>query len=358
MMIVGRGRGPWCEAPGKRVLGIVFIGLLLATSAVRSPRPSRAAPSQSELRAAETRLMELEKEFELVVERYNLVHERLTAIQIAIGKTEREVKRLTRRMAGEQKLAVAIAQQMYKSGGSTTAVEAVLSAGSIADINTRLRDLNASEEVQAQVFERLAVDRKELDAKLTSLEEGRAKAARAESELVSLREDIESKLEDQKDEIADLNAKIEAARRRAEARAEAAAAAAAVTAPAVPAPTITAKASNPNAQAAVDAALSQVGKPYQWGAAGPDSYDCSGLTMWAWAHAGVSLPHNSGAQYSSTARVAQGDWEPGDLLFFGSPIHHVGMYIGGGEMVEAPYTGGFVQVSSAMRSDYAGAGRP
>ncbi|MGH2748987.1 MAG: C40 family peptidase, partial [Actinomycetota bacterium] len=119
-----------------------------------------------------------------------------------------------------------------------------------------------------------------------------------------------------------------------------------------------APAPNPRAQAAVDAALSQVGKPYQWGAAGPDSYDCSGLTMWAWAHAGVSLPHNSGMQYAATPRVAQSDWAPGDLLFFGSPIHHVGMYIGNGQMVEAPYSGEQVRVNSAYRSDYVEAGRP
>jgi cell wall-associated NlpC family hydrolase len=75
----------------------------------------------------------------------------------------------------------------------------------------------------------------------------------------------------------------------------------------------------------VQAALSQVGKPYQWGGVGPNAYDCSGLTMWAWAHAGVSLPHSSQMQYEATARESQSDWQPGDLLFFGSPIHHVAM---------------------------------
>jgi cell wall-associated NlpC family hydrolase len=80
--------------------------------------------------------------------------------------------------------------------------------------------------------------------------------------------------------------------------------------------------------------------------------------MWAWARAGVGLPHNSGAQYGATVRVGSGDWEPGDLLFFGNPIHHVGMYIGNGQMVEAPYSGNSVRVNSASRSDYVGAGRP
>ena len=80
--------------------------------------------------------------------------------------------------------------------------------------------------------------------------------------------------------------------------------------------------------------------------------------MYAWAQAGVSLPHSSAGQYSVTQRVSSGAWQPGDLLFYGSPIHHVAMYIGGGQIVEAPYTGTTVRVASAMRSDYVGAGRP
>lgn len=78
--------------------------------------------------------------------------------------------------------------------------------------------------------------------------------------------------------------------------------------------------------------------------------------MAAWA--GVSLPHNSGMQYSATRRVSRDQLQPGDLLFFGSPIHHVGMYIGNGQMVDAPRTGLNVRVVSTDRSNYVGAGRP
>ncbi len=107
----------------------------------------------------------------------------------------------------------------------------------------------------------------------------------------------------------------------------------------------------------VKAAYSQLGKPYKWGADGPDSYDCSGLTMWAWAKAGVSLPHSSRAQINSGRRVARSEARPGDLMFFGSPIHHVGIYIGGGSMIAAPQTGSFVSVRNANRGDYVGAVR-
>jgi cell wall-associated NlpC family hydrolase len=155
-----------------------------------------------------------------------------------------------------------------------------------------------------------------------------------------------------------LRTEIQAAARQA----PAAAATAATQSIAAPAPpnynANPAAASNPRAQTAVNAALSQVGKPYQWGGAGPNSYDCSGLTMWSWAHAGVSLPHSSSAQYSATARVSLGSLEPGDLVFYYSPISHVAMFIGNGQMVEAPYSGANVRVVPLRTADFAGAGRP
>jgi cell wall-associated NlpC family hydrolase len=112
------------------------------------------------------------------------------------------------------------------------------------------------------------------------------------------------------------------------------------------------------AGAAVQAALSQQGKPYVWGAAGPDAYDCSGLTMWAWGQAGVSLPHQSEQQQNLGTPVDQSQLQPGDLVFFGSPAYHVGMYIGNGMMVHAPTSGDVVKVTSlSYMSDYSGARR-
>ena len=110
--------------------------------------------------------------------------------------------------------------------------------------------------------------------------------------------------------------------------------------------------------AAVAEAQRQIGKPYQWGAAGPDSFDCSGLTMWAWGHAGVSLPHYTKAQYDATTHISISDLQPGDLVFFGSDFHHMGLYVGGGQMIEAPHTGANVRYASIYRSDLIAASRP
>jgi peptidoglycan DL-endopeptidase CwlO len=114
---------------------------------------------------------------------------------------------------------------------------------------------------------------------------------------------------------------------------------------------------SPGAQRAVSVAMSQIGKPYIWAAEGPSGYDCSGLMLYAWRAAGRSLPHSSRIQFSSTVRVPLDQRRPGDLLFYGRPIHHVGMYIGNDQMVEAPHRGARVRVKSIFRRDMVGVGR-
>jgi cell wall-associated NlpC family hydrolase len=109
---------------------------------------------------------------------------------------------------------------------------------------------------------------------------------------------------------------------------------------------------------AVAYAKAQVGKSYVYGAAGPDAFDCSGLTMAAWSQAGVSLPHSSSAQYSSGPHISESELQPGDLVFYYSPISHVGMYIGNGQIVNALNPGAGVQISGLHDMPYVGAVRP
>ena len=114
----------------------------------------------------------------------------------------------------------------------------------------------------------------------------------------------------------------------------------------------------PGAATAVNVAKAQLGKPYQWAAAGPDSFDCSGLVMYAWHAGGVSFAHSAAMQYDETARIALSQLQPGDLVFFYTPIEHVGIYVGGGQMIDAPYTGAFVRYDSIYNPALVGAGRP
>jgi cell wall-associated NlpC family hydrolase len=128
--------------------------------------------------------------------------------------------------------------------------------------------------------------------------------------------------------------------------------------PPVAAPAAPVVAPNAVAQRAVDTALAQQGKPYAWGGSGPNSFDCSGLTSFAYKAAGIKLPRTSKAQAAVGTPVARNALKPGDLVFFYSPVSHVGIYIGGGKMVHAPTSGSVVKtVSVDAMGHFAGARR-
>jgi cell wall-associated NlpC family hydrolase len=161
-----------------------------------------------------------------------------------------------------------------------------------------------------------------------------------------------------------LRAEQAAAARAAQLAAEAAATRAAqqtfATTPAVTAPPT----GSGGAPVAVQWAYAEIGKPYVWGAAGPDSFDCSGLTQYVWGKAGVYLPHYTVSQYDSEPRVPRADLQPGDLVFFPgsdgtwSAPGHVGIYVGGGMMIDAPYTGVDVREEAVPWDQFVGAVRP
>jgi peptidoglycan DL-endopeptidase CwlO len=109
---------------------------------------------------------------------------------------------------------------------------------------------------------------------------------------------------------------------------------------------------------AVAEAKRQLNKPYKFGAAGPDSFDCSGLTQWAWAKAGVYMDHFTGSQYRAFPRVSIDQLQPGDLVFFNADLGHMGMYIGGGQIIHAPRTGDVVRIASLSGRNVVGAVRP
>ncbi|MDP9022653.1 MAG: NlpC/P60 family protein [Actinomycetota bacterium] len=355
------------------------------------------------------RLDELARAAELAVESYNEANERLTAVRRQMAEVVAEIQHLETAMQERQDLADGFARRLYRQG-LTHQIAVVLDAGDAAEAQTRLTLLRSAAQAQLSVVDALRGDRRVRAAHLARLETVRAEAAAAERSLAGERNRVEGLLATQRGEVEQLrqavadaeDAHAEAvrveeerlarqrsereARERAERervereriahqahqRAQAAAREAArratetTRATTPPAPPTRSEPRDPpppagdRAQTAVDAALSQVGKPYRWGAEGPDAYDCSGLTKWAWAKAGVALPHSSRMQYQVTARVPRSDLRPGDLMFFGSPIHHVALYIGNGKVVEAPYSGERVRINdrTVHRSDLVGIGRP
>lgn len=104
-------------------------------------------------------------------------------------------------------------------------------------------------------------------------------------------------------------------------------------------------------------AMTKVGDRYVWGAAGPSTFDCSGLVMWAYEQLGINLPHYTGDQWNAGTHVSRGQMRPGDLVFFYPDLHHMGLYIGGGKMLHAPHTGDVVKVDDMHGRPFAGAVR-
>jgi cell wall-associated NlpC family hydrolase len=121
---------------------------------------------------------------------------------------------------------------------------------------------------------------------------------------------------------------------------------------------------NDIAAGAIAAARTRLGDPYLWGGTGPDSFDCSGLTQWAYALVGIQLPRVAADQYNAGPHVGLDALEPGDLLFWATDlndpatIHHVALYLGAGMMIAAPHTGDVVKIEPVYLSGYIGATRP
>lgn len=322
--------------------------------------------------------------------------EELLEAQLTIGELQRRIDGAnhdidgTRKQARHQRAALADrALVLYMSGGSGPLLPA-LDGESFSDAGARQVYLETAAARDSEIINDLQASNHKLGEQIDALEQAQAQAETeqrrlddARAELASANARQEQLLERTQGELAELVAAEQARQAR---EAEARARAEQEQSDAANAndsggsdgtsdsgsngggdggndPGITVVAPNPRAQIAVDAALAQLGTPYSYATPGswddpdPDSFDCSGLTGWAWYQAGVSLPHSSRAQFASLPHVAQSDLLPGDLVFYGSPIHHVGMYIGSGQYVNAPQTGEFVRIRTIYRDDWAGAAR-
>ncbi|MDP3713663.1 MAG: NlpC/P60 family protein [Mycobacteriales bacterium] len=318
----------------------VATGVAVAPSgAVAEPRPSLAE--------VERRVDALNTEVERLAEDYNEARLVLQTAARAGAAAKARVAREQAKLEQARATLSAVLAGAYRSGGTDAAVSLIGTTDPQVFLD-RASSLEVLARSQADQLADVAVVRKRL-ADLQAAADRQEQAQRdIQSRIDARKSDIEKKLREQQGLLSGLRA--DERRRYAAARASRERAAA-------PRATYNGPASG-RAAVAVREAYAQLGKPYKWGAAGPDRFDCSGLTMWVWGKAGVSLPHNSRAQFASGRKVARNDWQPGDLLYFGSPIHHVAIYVGGGKMISAPQTGDVVKLRGAQRNDYAGATRP
>lgn len=333
------------------------LGLAFVTLVAVGPIQASYAEPRPTLREVQQRIAALNHKIELVNEDYAGSRLDLTAAKRRAAVAQSRVRAAQAALAGLKQSMDSLASAAYRAGGNDQFVQ-LISTSSPQTFLDRVSSLNRIAAGQSSQMAAAATARHRLatvqaDA-ARELSSQRAVAKR----MAGQKRQIETALAEQQRLLGSLKAderrKLQAQRAAAQ---RAAAAARASRSRSVDLPTYNGPASG-RAAIAVREAYRQLGKPYKWGAAGPDRFDCSGLTMWVWGKAGVSLPHQSRAQYSSGRKVAKSDLQPGDLTYYGSPIHHVGIYVGGGRMISAPQTGDVVKLQNALRSDYVGATRP
>jgi peptidoglycan DL-endopeptidase CwlO len=371
-----------------RSLRMLLCVILAATVVAAAPqRPVDAAPSESparkiaRLRAEATRVQRaidrMNNQIERLVEDYNANTEALARTVATERQTVRRLRAAERRLDAAQLVLDRRVRAIYVYGPAT-GLGQLLGATDVHDALTRARYQTSVVVADQDAIRRVENARSLLRSIAGDLARQRRAQEQLRERLGRQRTAIENRLAAQRRYLTRVNRAVkraveqerrrqEALRRRALARRLAAERAAARArarsrhrSPGLrPGPGGTRA-----ARRAVAYAMAQLGKPYQWGAVGPDSFDCSGLTMTAYARVGISLPRVSRSQWYAGPHLDLVDLAPGDLLFFAdnlsnpATIHHVGMYVGRGLMVEAPFSGASVRLSSIGRGDYIGAVRP
>jgi cell wall-associated NlpC family hydrolase len=324
----------------------------VATFSVLPVGASLADPKPS-LRGVEQRVDALNGKVDLANERFSDSRLELAAANRRAGVALARVAAAETALNVIRKSMGAVAAAAYRSGGTDQFVQLVNTSTPQTFLD-RAASLDRIAAGQSAQLSAAATARHTLDSARASAKAEQGKAKDVSKQMATAKAQIEGSLAEQERLLGSLKADE---RRRLEAARAASARAASAAAAAARASRSRAIASPVSTDSATYTGPAS-GKPYQWGAAGPSTFDCSGLTMWAWGHAGVSLSHSSGAQFGEGQHVSRSDIQPGDLTFYGSPIHHVGIYIGGGQMISAPHTGDVVKIQNALRDDYVGAVRP
>lgn len=368
--------------PSKRVLrrravAPMAFGLSLLLGASLLPQAAWADPA-ADIATVSARVDSLEHEAEQAAERWNDARLAATTAQRELDKVNALIKQREAAVAAAQKTVGAIAAATYQGGGLDSSLQLLLADHPDRFLN-QASSLDAVARGQGEALVKAAAAKQQLANDRIAAEQQKKVLDDAKAAATAEKSAVDGKLAEAERLLSSLKAEqraaLEAQQRRASEAAAAAAAAAservsrvsrsqrtaAATSDSSSSSSSSSSASVPvsgRASVAVQAALSRVGKSYVYGATGPNSFDCSGLTMWAWAKAGVSLPHSSRAQYSGGRKISKSELRPGDLVFYYSPISHVGMYIGGGKIVHAANPRSGVNIAGLNSMPYTGAVRP
>lgn len=344
------------DGPRSRRLRIAGAATVLITAAVTVPTVASATPTgptriTPKIHSVQQRLHDLAVQNDQIVEKYNQADVAYKKTKKQAANAQAAYRAAQRRLDQAQAQLAQSAVAQYE-GGTFSTTGALLSSNSGTNYLDQLQTLSMLSQHNSQVVSSVAAVQKQAkDAKLKA-DNLYTQARQTRAALDQQHTRTKTQIAKYQKVLSSLNAQQRALWASRQGADISAGAASQLTSQAV-------HASSAQAQAAVRFALAQVGKPYVFGAAGPDSYDCSGLTMASWAQGGVSLPHSAADQYNYGTHVGWDQLQPGDLMFFYHPIGHVTIYIGNGMMVSAPEPGEDVKVVSAdvFGNDFVGATR-
>ncbi len=295
----------------------------------------------------------LDRELEIASEQYNAAVDKLAQMKQRVVTVQGDLDKAQEAYEMQSAILGERASSMYRDG-SLASVEILLDSKSVSDFVSRVKFLNTIGIADADIAASLEEQKQLLEKRVDDIKNTEAVAESLEFELKARQIEVMLRIQERQDLIKDAQTDIvqlldaEAARRSTEESALLAEVLSGANAKG-----IVVQAGGP-----VETALAYHGIPYLWGGEKPSGFDCSGLMLYVFRQHGVNLPRYSGHQFQAGVKVDAGSLAPGDAVFFGSPIHHVGMYIGGGYYIHAPRTGDFVKISSLSgRSDFAGARR-
>jgi cell wall-associated NlpC family hydrolase len=318
-------------------------------------------------------VQQLGASLEVAIAQYQYATVRLDKIQHDLKTNRRELTIAKQNLKTSQRIISKRLVTIYRNGTPST-LEVIFGAKNLDDMMNRIDSQKSVSKLDSNVLHNVESSRKTVSASGKLLAHERKLQSQIVAERAAKRRWIESKLSEQRRLLSSIKGEIvqmEAAQRAQQLRLEREAQARLIAAKSNEATNSTVvgiSATTPGQdtvvappsqyQGVVGIAMQAIGTPYVWGGAAPGGFDCSGLVMWAYAQLGVSLPHSSYAQYNYGVPVSVDALEPGDLVFFDG-LGHVGMYIGGGQFIEAPHTGAFVQISNLAdrMGDYVGARR-
>jgi peptidoglycan DL-endopeptidase CwlO len=318
---------------------ITFVGMV----------PSGTAEAKPTVQDVQHRVNRLYHAAEQASERYNTIRVQLDQMRGDVSGLRADQARQEKRTEKARRVVADAIVQQYE-GDSLSAVGQAVVASDPTDFVSQLTTMSAFNSMQAGQYSSFLTESKALSIRQTATQKQLDKVAELEKRAAQDKATIDKNLAAAKEVLGKLKAK-------ARARLLAASQSSSSVSPAFPVSTVDVPVSG-RAAAAVHYAMAQVGKAYVYGAAGPSAYDCSGLTMAAWGAAGVGLPHSSSAEYGSGTHISASQLQPGDLVFYYSPISHVGMYIGNGMIVNAENPSSGVRVTGLYSMPYVGAVRP